>query len=228
MRPRPSAAVHLANQGHGIGGGGEADLSFARYLELSREEEEAAAAEAQAGAGSGGGGRGRSGAGRRYLFDRRAYPGLADDYKHPPPFERPEFTRSRPQREANALFYHGVAGTGTFCHQHSSAYNAMLWGRKRWFLFPPSAHVGAAEPPFVQHAPTDMATWLNTTLPSLPTKPAQCVQEPGELLWLPDGFLHCVLNLRESVGVAIEIGPEARPMGYAPAPSGHARPRGSS
>ena len=35
-------------------------------------------------------------------------------------------------------FYIGSNGTGTGFHQHDRAYNALLFGQKRWFLLPPS------------------------------------------------------------------------------------------
>jgi hypothetical protein len=35
---------------------------------------------------------------------------------------------------------------------------------------------------------------------------AQCVQEAGDVLFVPSGWHHAVLNLQESVAIAIELG----------------------
>eukprot|EP01051_Picozoa_sp_SAG22_P010532 SAG22_NODE_953_length_6332_cov_5.830258_5_plen_120_part_00 len=34
----------------------------------------------------------------------------------------------------------------------------------------------------------------------------QCVQEPGDVIYVPSGWHHSVLNLQQSVGIAIEVG----------------------
>ena len=35
----------------------------------------------------------------------------------------------------------------------------------------------------------------------------ECTQHPGELMYVPDMWGHATLNLRESIGVALELGP---------------------
>ena len=36
--------------------------------------------------------------------------------------------------------------------------------------------------------------------------PLTCTQKGGQALFVPSGWLHAVLNLRDSVGVAVEVG----------------------
>jgi mannose-6-phosphate isomerase-like protein (cupin superfamily) len=133
-----------------------------------------------------------------YLFEKRVLPDQDLHFHHPPIFEHERFSWPRSVRNDNALFFVGGAGTGAYCHQHSAAYNALIYGRKRWFVYPPNAFFGP-------HGAV-MLEWLNTTYPHLPTRPVECIQESGETLFVPQGFPHCVLNLQESVGIAIEIG----------------------
>ena len=37
----------------------------------------------------------------------------------------------------------------------------------------------------------------------------ECTQRPGEMLYVPDLWGHVTLNLQESIGVALELGPPA-------------------
>ena len=60
-----------------------------------------------------------------------------------------------------------------------------------------------------------MADWL-TSYDALPTKPVECVQESGETLFIPSDYVHCLLNIEESVGIAIEIGPESHEEAFIP------------
>ena len=39
---------------------------------------------------------------------------------------------------------------------------------------------------------------------------AECVQEGGDVIYIPDGWNHAVLNTQESVGIAIELGDNAQ------------------
>jgi hypothetical protein len=83
-----------------------------------------------------------------------------------------------------------------------SAWNALLYGRKRWFLFPPNADYG---PQY-----TSMTKWLQDVYPALQSRRAglnlECTQHAGEVLFVPEGWHHGVVNLENSVGMAVEVG----------------------
>ena len=52
-----------------------------------------------------------------------------------------------------------------------------------------------------------MAAWLDGTAPNTPPgfdKGWECVQEAGDVMFVPDFWGHMILNLRESVGIAGE------------------------
>lgn len=97
-------------------------------------------------------------------------------------------TMSAPQ------FYVGGNGSGAPPHFHGDAWNALAWGSKRWFLFPPH------EARFSRVAISD---WVA----SRPTPPApfEVLQQSGDILYVPKGWAHGVLNLSPSVGVACEF-----------------------
>ena len=95
---------------------------------------------------------------------------------------------------ARAQFFLGPPGSGAPFHAHRDAFNALIFGRKRWFLLPPDRSL---------YSTTPVATWLASAA-ALPEGALQCVQEAGDVVFVPRGWAHAVLNLRTSVGVAVE------------------------
>jgi len=83
---------------------------------------------------------------------------------------------------------------GSPLHFHNSAVNSLVFGRKLWFLLPPARQVWSNEPIY-QHL-------LRTG--GLPDS-IKCIQEAGDLMFVPDQWTHGVINLAESIGVAHEL-----------------------
>lgn len=142
----------------------------------------------------------------RYMFQRSPFRELVDDYRHVHFFDRPNtpgprhFGSSFIKREGRALFYVGGMGSGALWHQHTHAYNALVYGAKRWFLMPPSATWG------FDTEVMSMADWQRrhgnkTTFPVL-----SCTQYAGELLYVPGFWFHGTINRMDSVGLAVELG----------------------
>ncbi|EFJ43028.1 hypothetical protein VOLCADRAFT_38221, partial [Volvox carteri f. nagariensis] len=69
-------------------------------------------------------------------------------------------------------------------------------GRKRWALYPPH-EVRVSDDGLTS------LQWYLELYPSLPPekKPIEFVQGPGEVVFVPGGWWHCVLNLETSVAV---------------------------
>ena len=85
-----------------------------------------------------------------------------------------------------------VSSTGSGSGWHidpwnTSAWNALLHGRKRWALYPPS--VSGLPAGVAESSPHDFFTKV---LPSLPKeeRPMQCILEAGETMLLPSGWWH--------------------------------------
>jgi len=106
----------------------------------------------------------------------------------------------------------GPMRSGTNFHidpNGTSAWNALLHGRKRWALYPPHY-----PPPGVKYqinqqglilgfqSPSPMK-WFFEIYPTLSPeqKPIEFTQLPGEMVYIPAGWWHCVLNLEETVSV---------------------------
>ena len=123
---------------------------------------------------------------------------LRDDFTHPRHFSDARFAWNATRRDAASLPFIGPAGSGVGLHEHSNAWNGLVFGRKRWVLLPPFEHVGPTALP--------VTDWLQLWYPRQRDRAFECVQEAGELLYVPSGYMHAVLNLQPSVGVAVEVG----------------------
>ena len=96
-------------------------------------------------------------------------------------------------------FYLGGPGSGSPLHIHKDAFNTLMYGKKRWFLISPASALYSTVP---------ISTWVvNTSLegPKAPKGLQMCTQNAGDVLYIPHGWAHGVLNLETSVGVAVEF-----------------------
>ena len=97
-------------------------------------------------------------------------------------------------------FYLGPALSGAPVHFHRSAWNLLVYGEKRWFLFPPNTAFYSK-----QHV---WDWWQNEYIKAssaIHSRALECVQHPGDLVFVPEMWGHGVINLRESVGLASEF-----------------------
>lgn len=92
-------------------------------------------------------------------------------------------------------FYLGPPLSGAPVHFHRNAWNLLVYGQKRWFLYPPNRAFYSKEPVW---------EWWQETYRKSPDA-LECLQYPGDLMFVPDMWGHAVINLREGVGVASEF-----------------------
>lgn len=94
----------------------------------------------------------------------------------------------------------GSPGSGAPFHMHSHAVNANLHGRKRWFMY-------NATRPQLSNLPA--LEFYENVYPALPPadRPLECVQQAGDIMYVPAFFSHAVLNVDDSVAVAQEFQP---------------------
>ncbi|XP_074023818.1 jmjC domain-containing protein 8 isoform X2 [Numenius arquata] len=112
----------------------------------------------------------------------------------PPPFRIPG---------TSPAYSFGIAGSGSGVpfHWHGPGYSEVIFGRKRWFLYPPD------KTPHFHPNETTLA-WLHRTYPTLPPgeRPLECTLRPGEVLYFPDRWWHATLNLDTSVFISTFLG----------------------
>ncbi|KAJ8608389.1 hypothetical protein CTAYLR_008151 [Chrysophaeum taylorii] len=141
-----------------------------------------------------------------YLFDDR----FADIAPHLAKYEPPSMFRDdlfrwcepRPQYRWLAV---GGPRSGSAWHvdpNGTSAWNATITGRKRWFFSrepPPGVHPSADGLDVV--APPSLAEWLVRYLAH--SKPLAATTGPGDVVFVPRGWWHMVVNLDPNLTVAV-------------------------
>ncbi|CAL1543347.1 unnamed protein product [Lymnaea stagnalis] len=131
-----------------------------------------------------------------YGFDRHFY----WETKLPETLRLPKYFQVNNVTE-DSIFFLGSSMTGVVFHKHSDTWNGVVYGQKRWFLYPTNK-----SPPGGIHHGYSLLDWVNNVYPNLPEadKPMECVQEAGEILYLPEGMYHATLNLGDTIALAIQ------------------------
>ncbi|KAK9757623.1 hypothetical protein RND81_01G174600 [Saponaria officinalis] len=151
-----------------------------------------------------------------YIFDEKfgdTAPDLLKDYAVPDLFQEDLFdVLDTDQRPPFRWLIIGPERSGASWHVDpalTSAWNTLLCGRKRWALYPPgkvplgvTVHVDEEDGDVNIDTPSSLQWWLDF-YPLLPDedKPIECTQLPGETIFVPSGWWHCVLNLEPTVAV---------------------------
>lgn len=148
-----------------------------------------------------------------YLFDPRfaqKVPQLGLDYKVPVYFCEDLFSVLGDERPDYRWIIIGPAGSGSSFHidpNSTSAWNAVIKGSKKWILFPPDVVPPGVHPSpdGVEVAcPVSIIEWFmnfyNETR-SWKKKPIECVCKAGEVIFVPNGWWHLVINLEDSIAI---------------------------
>merc|ERR1712019_290738 len=98
----------------------------------------------------------------------------------------------------NTQFYLGAPSSGAPFHFHTDAFNLLVYGRKRWFMLPPDRAVYSKRP--AVEMILDEAFAKGGEL-----EPIDCVQEAGDVLYVPNQWAHATINVEESIGVAYQF-----------------------
>src|SRR3990167_5660890 len=151
-----------------------------------------------------------------YLFDNEygeKEPELLKDYEVPEYFKTDYFSLldSEPKmRPSYRWVLFGPARSGSTFHKdpnYTSAWNGVIKGRKKWILFPPNITPPGVLPSKDQldvTTPISVVEWFLSFYEHIrdsPVKPIECVQNPGELIFIPNQWWHTALNLEECIAV---------------------------
>jgi hypothetical protein len=142
---------------------------------------------------------------------------LLEDFSVPAPLA--SLAEQGPPDEQQAPFmFAGARGSGVGFHRHGEAWNAVVFGRKRWFFFPP-----AWRSPLLGVEPdldVDGLAWLRgfyEVLAGTAVAPIECVTGPGDVMYIPASWHHATVNVQDTIGVFVNHVPfEAdtiRPVG---------------
>ncbi|XP_077980369.1 jmjC domain-containing protein 8-like [Glandiceps talaboti] len=134
----------------------------------------------------------------RYMFGDNNYTEWDVIFKEyiQPPFVLPD---------TEGVLSFGLAGPGTGVpfHWHGPGFGEVIYGRKRWFLYPPN------KTPFF-HPNRTTLQWLVEDYPNLhmSDRPIECTINQGEIIYFPDRWWHGTLNIDTSVFISTFLGPK--------------------
>ena len=151
-----------------------------------------------------------------YVFDgtfgdRDSSKALLDDYCTPAYFRRDDLFRlvGNKRRPPYRWVVFGPARSGSALHIDplaSAAWNALLQGTKRWCLLPPGVPRAACKPAGAG-LDGEAITWFLRALPLCCAadwpyaRPVHAIQRAGEIMFVPHGWWHAVLNLEHTLAV---------------------------
>lgn len=148
-----------------------------------------------------------------YLFDPKfaeKVPVLDSEYEAPVYFREDLFSVLGNERPDYRWIIIGPSGSGSSFHidpNSTSAWNAVITGSKKWVLFPPDV-----VPPGVHPSPdgaevacpVSIMEWFMNfygDTRSWKKRPVECVCKAGEVMFVPNGWWHLVINLEESIAI---------------------------
>jgi hypothetical protein len=107
----------------------------------------------------------------------------------------------RPSRNLSWL-YVGAGGTYTGLHTdiwNTDAWNYLFSGRKLWMIFP-KVYNDYIRGHMDRFRTNDLPTFINNMLVE-DCRPMVCVQEPGQMFYIPGHYYHAVFNLDLTISV---------------------------
>lgn len=148
-----------------------------------------------------------------YLFDSKfveRVPKLGLDYEVPIYFREDLFSVLGKERPDYRWIIIGPAGSGSSFHvdpNSTSAWNAIIKGSKKWVMFPPDV-----VPPGVHPSPdgaevacpVSIMEWFMNFYDACKNwerRPVECICKAGEVVFVPNGWWHLVINLEDSIAI---------------------------
>lgn len=148
-----------------------------------------------------------------YLFDPKfaeKVPNLGSEYEVPAYFQEDLFGVLGNERPDYRWIIIGPAGSGSSFHvdpNSTSAWNAVIKGSKKWVLFPPDVIPPGVHPSpdgSEVASPVSIIEWFMNfygATKSWKKKPVECICKAGEVIFVPKGWWHLVINLEESIAI---------------------------
>ncbi|KAG9445229.1 hypothetical protein H6P81_016569 [Aristolochia fimbriata] len=148
-----------------------------------------------------------------YLFDPKfaeKVPQLGSDYHTPVYFQEDLFSVLGKERPDYRWVILGPAGSGSSFHvdpNSTSAWNAVIKGSKKWVMFPPEVIPPGVHPSpdgAEVACPVSIMEWFMNfykMTKEWKRRPVECVCKAGEVVFVPNGWWHLVINLEDSIAI---------------------------
>lgn len=96
----------------------------------------------------------------------------------------------------------GDHGAGLPPHVHGASWLTTVFGAKKWYIWEPGGIAADAVPDPL----SSFSQWERDVLPKLDPKamPMQCLQQSGETLYLPSGWVHATSNIGEGIAIGMQ------------------------
>lgn len=117
------------------------------------------------------------------------------------------------------FFFHSNIDGGSLPHCHEDAYNLLQRGAKRWVLYDadpvtsPKGHATLAQCLREYGKGSHIRDWFRSGLDSLAQDEFpvyHCIQQAGDVVYIPARYAHAAMNLAETLGVvAVVLRPES-------------------
>jgi hypothetical protein len=150
----------------------------------------------------------------KYSFGESDIPEeLLADIKRPSHFQDVRHFAQQGQPNLQRLFSLGPTNAYTYFHQHGDAYFTLVHGEKLFVMYPFGAEVGMGHRQQANEEEmkgtegllhNNMLKWYTDIRRKLATHPAECILKGGEIIYVPCGWRHAVINIRDSVGMAFQ------------------------
>lgn len=114
-------------------------------------------------------------------------------------YELPSFAKYN--KDISIAFGLGGVGSGVPFHFHGHGFSEVIYGEKRWFLFPPDM-----KPDFEPNMTTFY--WFMTNYDTLDKANGnfyECVIKPGQVLYFPTHWYHATLNYARTIFITAFI-----------------------
>jgi oxalate decarboxylase/phosphoglucose isomerase-like protein (cupin superfamily) len=135
---------------------------------------------------------------------------MGRDYEVPEYFREDLFSVLGKERPDYRWVIIGPAGSGSSFHvdpNSTSAWNAIIKGAKKWVMFPPEVVPPGVHPSAdgaEVTSPVSIMEWFMNFYGACKTwekRPIECVCRTGEVVFVPNGWWHLVINLEESIAI---------------------------
>uniref|UniRef100_A0ACD5WUJ9 Uncharacterized protein n=1 Tax=Avena sativa TaxID=4498 RepID=A0ACD5WUJ9_AVESA len=148
-----------------------------------------------------------------YLFDAKfaeKVPEMGSDYEVLVYFQEDLFKVLGEERPDHRWIIIGPAGSGSSFHvdpNSTSAWNAVIKGAKKWVMFPPEVPPPGVHPSAdgaEVTSPVSIMEWFMDFYGACRTwkkRPIECVYRAGDIVFVPNGWWHLVINLEESIAI---------------------------
>jgi len=146
------------------------------------------------------------------MCEKELTPSFLSDYSNPKPFREDLYQLVLPERYQShpwlAYILAGGKGSGSPLHKDpigTGAWNALLHGTKKWILFPPDTKTQLLNLPESKHQADPPAYWWQDHYPRIKKDNTitrvEVLQKAGEIMFVPAGWYHAVLNLDTTIAV---------------------------